>query len=175
MTAQWELCSSIYPLVSKVKFWSHSTKKLDEEIPEPSFLADPSHRVKVFAKHIFSIVNKSRSQRCWCTKADALQIKKYWGYMIKIIGKKQLNSWVRQVGSPSSTHLTVMTIVIHSGTSRQEHQKKEINTTTKTMNPAVKKRQSAVQSPENDYFTVSNIQSSKRVTEYVWHTKKRIN
>ena len=35
--------------------------KLDEEIPEPSFLADTSHRVKVFAKHIFFIVNKSRS------------------------------------------------------------------------------------------------------------------
>ena len=31
--------------------------KLDGEIPEPSFLADPSHRVKVVAKHIFSIVN----------------------------------------------------------------------------------------------------------------------
>ena len=27
--------------------------KLDEEIPEPSFLADPSHRVKFVAKHIF--------------------------------------------------------------------------------------------------------------------------
>ena len=30
---------------------------LDEEIPDPSFLADTSHRVKVVAKHIFSIVN----------------------------------------------------------------------------------------------------------------------
>ena len=29
--------------------------KLDEEIPEPSFLSDPPHRVKVVAKHIFSI------------------------------------------------------------------------------------------------------------------------
>ena len=57
--------------------------KLDEEIPEPSFLADPSHRVKVVAKHIFSIVNESRAQRCGCTKADALRIKKDWGYMIK--------------------------------------------------------------------------------------------
>ena len=39
-----------------------SKGRLDEEIPEPSFLADPSHRVKVVANHIFSIVNESRSQ-----------------------------------------------------------------------------------------------------------------
>ena len=31
--------------------------KLDEEIPETSFLEDPSHRVKVVANHIFSIIN----------------------------------------------------------------------------------------------------------------------
>ena len=39
-----------------------SKGKFDEEIPEPSFLVGPSDRVKVVAKHIFSIVNKSRSQ-----------------------------------------------------------------------------------------------------------------
>ena len=60
-----------------------SKGKIDEEIPEPSFLADPSHSVKVVAKHIFSIVNKSRPKQCWCTKADSLRLKKYWGYMIK--------------------------------------------------------------------------------------------
>ena len=64
-----------------------SKGKLDEEIPEPLFLAYPSHRVKVVAKHIFSIVNESWSQRCGCTKADALRIKNDWGYMIKIIGE----------------------------------------------------------------------------------------
>ena len=46
--------------------------KIEEEIPEPSFLADPSYRVKVVAKNIFSIVNKNRAQRCGCTKVDAL-------------------------------------------------------------------------------------------------------
>ena len=60
-----------------------SKGKLHEVIPEPSLLADSSHRVKVVAKHIFSIVNKSRDLRCGCTKSDALQIKKYWGYMKK--------------------------------------------------------------------------------------------
>ena len=49
-----------------------SKGKLDTEIPDPSFLADPSHLVKVVAKHIFSIVNESRDLRCGCTKVDAL-------------------------------------------------------------------------------------------------------
>ena len=49
-----------------------SKGKLDEEIPEPYFLADPPHHVKVVDKHIFYIVNKSRAHRCECTKADAL-------------------------------------------------------------------------------------------------------
>ena len=33
---------------------------LDGEIPEPSFLAYPSHRMKIVAKHIFSIVKVNR-------------------------------------------------------------------------------------------------------------------
>ena len=59
-----------------------SKGKLDVQIPEPSSLADPSHRIKVVAKHIFYIVNDSKSQRCGCTRADALRLKKDWGYMI---------------------------------------------------------------------------------------------
>ena len=39
-----------------------SEGKLDEEIPEPYLLADPSHHVKVFAKQIFSIVSRSSAQ-----------------------------------------------------------------------------------------------------------------
>ena len=53
--------------------------KLDDKIPVPFFLADPSHRVKVFAKHIFSIVNYGKAQRYGRNKEDALRIKKYWG------------------------------------------------------------------------------------------------
>ena len=45
---------------------------IDEEIPDPYFLADPSHRVKVVTKHIFFIFNESRTQLCGCTKADDL-------------------------------------------------------------------------------------------------------
>ena len=56
-----------------------SKGKLDEEITDPPFLADHSHRVKVVAKQIFFIVNKSRAQRCGCTKEDDLQLNKYRG------------------------------------------------------------------------------------------------
>ena len=44
-------------IVSDDDSMKSSKGKLDEEIPEPSFLAYPSHRVNVVAKHIFSIVN----------------------------------------------------------------------------------------------------------------------
>ena len=39
--------------------------------------------MQVVAKHIISIVKESRDLLCGCTKADALRLKKYWGYMIK--------------------------------------------------------------------------------------------
>ena len=64
--------------------------KIDEEISEPSFIADPSHCVKVIAKHIFSIINEIRAQQCGCTKSEALGIKKDWGYMIKNNREKKL-------------------------------------------------------------------------------------
>ena len=60
-----------------------------------------------------------------------------------------------------------MTIILQSGASIQDHQKKERHTMKQTTNYIAKKRQSAVQSPEEDYFPVSNIQISKRVTAYV--------
>ena len=58
------------PIGVRGQVMKSSKGKLDEEIPETSFLADPSHHVKVVAKHIFSIVNESRDQQCGCTKAD---------------------------------------------------------------------------------------------------------
>ena len=67
-----------------------SKGKLDDEIPEPSFLAYPSHFVKVVAKQIFSIVNNGKAQQCVCTNADAVTIKKYWGYMMKKNRSKSL-------------------------------------------------------------------------------------
>ena len=66
--------------------------KLDAQIPEPSFLADFSHHIKVAAQHIFYIVPDSKAQRCGCTRADALRLKKDLGYMIKKNREKKLKS-----------------------------------------------------------------------------------
>ena len=74
------------------QFLKTSKGKLDVQIPEPSFLADPSHRIKVVDKHIFYIVNDSKAQRCGCARVDALRLKKYWGYMIKKNRDKKLKS-----------------------------------------------------------------------------------
>ena len=60
-----------------------SKGKLDNEIPVPSLLEDPSHNVKVVANHIFYIVNYVNTQRCGYNKADAIRLNKYWGYVIK--------------------------------------------------------------------------------------------
>ena len=46
----------------RVQVMNSSKRKLDEEITEPSFLAYTSHRMKVVAKHIFSIYKANRSQ-----------------------------------------------------------------------------------------------------------------
>ena len=41
-----------------------SKGKLDDEIPVPSLLAYPSHRVKVVYRHIFFISNNGKAHRC---------------------------------------------------------------------------------------------------------------
>ena len=56
--------------------------QLPEEIPQPIFLADPSHRTKVVAKAIFVLAHLPKSIST-CTNIDALRIKKYYGYMLK--------------------------------------------------------------------------------------------
>ena len=62
-----------HPLICfQVQVLTTSKGKIDEEIPEPSILADPSHRVKVVAKHIFYIINGIKAQRCGSNKTDAL-------------------------------------------------------------------------------------------------------
>ena len=49
-------------IVARGQVLKSSKGKLYEEIPVPFFLADPSHSVKVVAKHIFSIVNNGKAQ-----------------------------------------------------------------------------------------------------------------
>ena len=46
------------------QFLKSSKGKNDEEITEPSLLADPYHHIKIVSKHIFPIVNKTKAQQC---------------------------------------------------------------------------------------------------------------
>ena len=59
-----------------------------------------------------------------------------------------------------------MTILFQSGASIKEHHKKERHTMKQKTNYAAKKRQLSVQSPQEDYFNISNRQNSKKVTAY---------
>ena len=61
---------------------NHKRGKLNPEIPEPSWLADPSHRTKVVAKYMFNLATLPKSKST-CTKIDAVRVKKYFGYMLK--------------------------------------------------------------------------------------------
>ena len=61
---------------------NNSKDRLSLHIPQPTFLADPSHRTKVVVKAIFILAHMPKSQS-ECTTIDALRIKKYYGYMIK--------------------------------------------------------------------------------------------
>ena len=60
--------------------------KLPIHVPEPTFLCDPSHRVKVMVKDIFGLALSSKT-KSECEKIDALRLKKYYGCMI---GKSKL-------------------------------------------------------------------------------------
>ena len=55
--------------------------KLVETIPQPEFLADPSHRIKVMATPIFGLVKDTKNPH-ECKKIDAMRIKKYIGCYI---------------------------------------------------------------------------------------------
>jgi len=52
--------------------------KLDDKIPEPRFMADPSHRIKVMSAPIFAMVTKTLDPNK-CKMIDAMRVKKYVG------------------------------------------------------------------------------------------------
>ena len=124
--------------------------------------------MKVIAKHIFSIINKSRAQRCGCNKADALPLKKDWGNKIKNNREKTIEEFSEASKVPiehtfnshanCSSEWCFKTISSEEGNTYYETDEKF---------RCKKKLQPAVQSPEKDSFAVSNKQSSKRVTAYV--------
>ena len=54
---------------------NHKRGKLNPETPEPSWLADASHRTKVVAKYIYALAALPKSKST-CTKIDAVRVKK---------------------------------------------------------------------------------------------------
>ena len=52
--------------------------KLDEDVPEPNFFADPSHRIKVMSAPIFKMVTKIKDATK-CKQVDVLPIKNTQG------------------------------------------------------------------------------------------------
>ena len=82
---------------------AHKTGSLPDNIPEPSWLADPSHRCKVAVKPIFALASLG-NQQSECTNVDVLRIKKYWGYMIKMYRNTSLDE-IRHAAKQIVEHL----------------------------------------------------------------------
>ena len=69
--------------------------KLPLHVPEPKFLCDPSHRIKVMVKDIFglALMSKKKSE---CEKIDALRLKKYLGCWVgksKLLPFDEFKNW----------------------------------------------------------------------------------
>ena len=73
--------------------------KLPNNIKQPHFLADPSHRIKVMAKPIFAMVTNNKDQSK-LKMIDALRIKKYIGCYILQNRNKDFNTFVRNASAP---------------------------------------------------------------------------
>ena len=90
---------------------NHKRGKLYPEIPEPSWLADPSHRTKGVIKYIFALAALPKIKST-CTKIDAVRVKKYFGYMIKTNRDRTISEIKIAPPLLLNTHLTIMSIVI---------------------------------------------------------------
>ena len=56
---------------------------LPTTMPEPQWLADPTHRTKIIAKHFYNLVSRGK-KKTQCTRVDAGRIKRWWGHMVKM-------------------------------------------------------------------------------------------
>ena len=57
--------------------------KFSLEVPEPEWLANSSHRTKVIAKPFYTLTQLHKTAST-CTNVDAMRLKIYFDYMIKI-------------------------------------------------------------------------------------------
>jgi hypothetical protein len=63
--------------------------KLPGHIPEPVFVADPNHRVKVLTGEMYNLEKQIVSKRFTMTKMDSSRIGKNFGYMVRTLPKLQ--------------------------------------------------------------------------------------
>ena len=78
---------------------SENGGKLDNSIPQPDFLADPSHRIKVMAAPFFKLVKDTKNPH-ECKKIDAMRVKKYIGCYIYKNRNLPLDEFVRRARAP---------------------------------------------------------------------------
>ena len=74
--------------------------KLNDDIPEPQFLADPSHRVKVMAKPLFAMATKTKDPQK-LKMIDAMRMKKYIGCYITQNRQGNLQEFVSNAVAPA--------------------------------------------------------------------------
>ena len=72
---------------------------LSTNIPQPVFMADPSHRIKVMSKPFFKMVTTTKDPSK-CKIIDALRIKKYLGCYIYKNRTLPLNEFVKKGRAP---------------------------------------------------------------------------
>jgi hypothetical protein len=66
---------------------------LPSHIPEPSFLADPNHRRKVWTGELIEMANGKVADKHTLTKMDATQLGKNYGYMIRTLHKLPVDKY----------------------------------------------------------------------------------
>lgn len=85
------------------KIWSEAKQecvtrahggKLRYPYPEPTFLADPQHRTKLFGKKLFGMESKTNENNNGVNKVDCFTLKKNFGYMSKQMRTAPRSEWL---------------------------------------------------------------------------------
>ena len=74
--------------------------KLPDRIPTPTFLADPSHRIKVMASPFFKMAQGESKDPMRCKKIDAMRLKKYIGCWIYQNRNLPIDQLLRKAKAP---------------------------------------------------------------------------
>jgi hypothetical protein len=56
---------------------------LPVDVPEPKFLADPSHRKKTLKNHLYKMLKKKKDERHGLVDGDIVRLTQFWIYMVR--------------------------------------------------------------------------------------------